>query len=784
MSMRRAVPVIPLILLVFLLGCSTSSQVTTPVTESNRDASEIAAHHLWGLYKFTADPDAATLEVEPVRMGDMHLNALFFIEPPAGKNLTIENLHFSGDTIDLDIGLRHPFLGMTEFTGFDVKGILISDGSIGGFADTDLLLPGPGNFRLLNPDGLTRWWNPSEFPVNAGNMFSYKDGLFGSPYAQAGFTATVNGYKYFTDSLTDPDSPMTDVNPIMRGLFSAGKKNTRHYKIQMGDDGISFNYAIDASWEFPSGTQPWEAPGDFDPGANGPEPWFVSTYVDENSLWNDGQNSGGHLKLSVEAYDWFNADQDLLSIESPGNFIPMTDEPPLEVVDNSATWNFDTGSATPAQDSIDILVTVKCEATGYGGLLPGKTQAAYWILTVPVSDEPLAPEEFEGWAGFGYNDENISVNQYEQSFDPASCKQLWFTEDVGYTRTGIALTEDYVYAASAKTYSTDDQDHLSCYDITDGSVKWTKYINPTWDGSNLFESCTSPYYFVDFNIGKVVIGGDRVWCFNAVNGNIEWEYHPDGWIFTENSPKYYEGKIYITGEKYPLSQEMALHCINASTGEKVWVSETLYGVTYSVPGIKDGKVYWGMTGVYNCFDANTGAQIWKTNYGKSSYDCMTIIGDRLYFVQILEKLVCMDLSSGAVLWEWKEMAHTGMFPHQFLPVMTYWIDSNDGMPVLCFRAEVDGGLHAIKDTGAKPALMWTWGWCDVSVMGSPVYNDGIVYFGPGEGDYLMGLDATNGKELYKIPIDSGSAGHGSFGQAAFAYDKLAVSAHDGVYLFE
>ena len=292
----------PNILIIFLAvfiaisGCSsTRNEITAPATHTPRQSNQ-SSHQCWGIYQFIVDAEAEKLDALPIRAVSMHLNALTFLEPPPNSNLRLESIQFNGNIIDVEIGLRHPFLGMIQFTGFDVCGVLISHGSTGGFNDSDLVLPGEEDFRLLNPDGYTRWWNPVEFPLNDGTMFCYKDGLLGTPDAVANFTATLNGYKYFCDDL-DSEDPMIAINPFNRGMFSAGKKNIRHYTIEMGSSGITFNYAIDASWEFPTGTPPWEAPDSFKPQANRPEAWFISTYIEENSLWNDGTESGGHLRL-------------------------------------------------------------------------------------------------------------------------------------------------------------------------------------------------------------------------------------------------------------------------------------------------------------------------------------------------------------------------------------------------------------------------------------------------------------------------------------------------------
>ena len=124
------------------VGCSSANtDISTPARPTS-DYADQPSHYILGVYHFTIDKAAGTLDVEPIRSGDIHLNALVFLEPPALVNLTLDSLIFNGNTIDADIGLRHPFLGMTEFTGFDVCGILISHGSISGFTDAKLVLPG------------------------------------------------------------------------------------------------------------------------------------------------------------------------------------------------------------------------------------------------------------------------------------------------------------------------------------------------------------------------------------------------------------------------------------------------------------------------------------------------------------------------------------------------------------------------------------------------------------------------------------------------------------------
>ena len=370
-----------LIAVLSAFGCSSGGDVDvlTPGEASHEQAAE-KTHQMWGLWQFTADPAAETLDVVPMRIAEMHLNALHFLEPPPFVYLSLENLEFNSNLIDADIGLRHPFLGLTEFTGFDVCGTLITNGSITGFSDPDLRMAGEGDTRLLNPDGYSRWWNPTEFPVNDGSMFSYKDGFLGAPDSQAHYNSTLNAYKYFCDDLA-ADDPMSDVTQEKRGMFSAGKKNIRHYTIEMGTEGLIFNYAVDACWMYPQGDFPWTAPDDFAPEANRPEAWRISVTEVENTLWNDGTESGGESSLAIDVYDWFNAHLNTVRVESPGNFGMVESETPIGGGEGYSTYQIDIIDATPGEGSIDLLICIESEDVGPGGL------GAFFRYELTVSPE-------------------------------------------------------------------------------------------------------------------------------------------------------------------------------------------------------------------------------------------------------------------------------------------------------------------------------------------------------------------------------------------------------------
>ncbi len=373
-----------LITALIFAGCSTGNDAISP-GESAKAVSAISTHQLWGLWQLNADPSAGTLDAVALRTSALHINVLPFLEPPVLVYLSLDTLQFNGNIIEADIGLRHPFLGLTEFTGFDVCGILISNGTVTGFDNPDLRMAGEGDTRLLNPDGFTRWWNPAEFPKN-GTAFGYVDGLLGTPDSVADFNCTLNGYKYYCDDL-EADDPLDLITLDGRGVFTPGQKNVRHFTIELGDEGLVFNYAVDANWEYPQGDPPWTAPDDFTENANRPEPYRIAVTETKNTLYNDGDTSGGDLGLSIDVYDWFNAGMNNFVVESPGNFDIQSSNIPTGGGDGFSTYEIDIADATPAEGSIELLISIESDASGYGGLLPGETVCAYFTQTVAVSDE-------------------------------------------------------------------------------------------------------------------------------------------------------------------------------------------------------------------------------------------------------------------------------------------------------------------------------------------------------------------------------------------------------------
>ncbi len=356
----------------------------------------VGSHRLEAFYTFICDPESATLEIVPLRDAGFHLNVLVFLEPPPLVNLTIEGpIEFNGNILEVDIGLLNPYLDQDEFSGFDVCGIVFTHGFVSGFADPDIVMPGHGDTRLLNADGYTRWWNPAEFPHGQA-VFNYIEGLLGTPSWQADFNCTLNGYKYFADGL-GKDAPMTSLDTSKRSCFRAGQKNIRNYQIDMSG-GLIFNYAVDACWEMPGGGPPYNVPGDFPPAANRTEAYNAIVTETGNTLYYDYSTGigSGEWSFTVEIRDHFSPELDSVAVESIAGFPYTAVGSPVETGADYAKYEFLlNGEELHQGGDAQLLISVGCEDTGYGGLLPGEPVRAYFVYEFEIASSQV-PDT--GWA--------------------------------------------------------------------------------------------------------------------------------------------------------------------------------------------------------------------------------------------------------------------------------------------------------------------------------------------------------------------------------------------------
>ena len=320
--MTRFVPIVaPLATAVLLvLGCSGRVSVdpihvdTAPGAGSSGPTAQAHSncHMLWGMYQVAIDSRTLDVEIVPTRSACFNANVTMFMQPPlAPVNLIRIQIDPTQSDIPnglfaVDVTLSHPFPGLSQYSGFDVRGIFMAEGGASSSHFNNLYYATADEAQLLNADGWTRWWNPTEF-TTFNKIFGYTQGKLAPPGYLA--TATLNPYKYFCDGLGSEDELYID--PDTRGFFSAlPGLNTRRYLIQFTMDGgkplLLFNYAVDASWEEPDPAGgPDYTPDDFTLSANCQEAYQVSASDAGSTAWYIGPSeNGGNLLLDICVYDW------------------------------------------------------------------------------------------------------------------------------------------------------------------------------------------------------------------------------------------------------------------------------------------------------------------------------------------------------------------------------------------------------------------------------------------------------------------------------------------------
>ena len=301
-----AIVVLPVV--AFLaLGCagrgSTNAVAPSPDSTQSVDSPQSVAaggpasdRYLWGLWIISVSADHQSMDLVPWRVPAMHLNVVKFLEvAPCTDCLKIQNVEFEPpDLLTADLVLRHPLPDKPRFCGFDVRGVFITPGDFTFPINDRLMAWGDGLPRLLNSDGYTSIFNPTEYPSSSPLPPDLK--YFPGKYSTGGdLTATLNPY------IAYPDDPYS-----RRPFWPSAYDYSEYVELRVPDGPFEFGYAVDASWMKVEGEV--DEVDDFPIEANCPEAYCI--LVDQ---WNTLRPlPGSSTLISVEICDH----QDLDTIKS------------------------------------------------------------------------------------------------------------------------------------------------------------------------------------------------------------------------------------------------------------------------------------------------------------------------------------------------------------------------------------------------------------------------------------------------------------------------------------
>jgi len=303
---RWTVILVMAFLLALGFGCSNIQSPVAPMDTQKAQSQVNPQTHLWDYWTVTIDPETGKIDAVPERNAMFTANVVNFLNgKPTNMGFKINKIDPETDytDIDIDVTLKHPFPGMSQYNGYDVRGIFMGDGSgtISYDADLKYAVDGTDQTMLPNPiggnggpDGYTRWFNYTEFSGTGMPLFLYTQGKL----ATSGFagTATLNPYKYFADGLQVSDDlwDWIAANGDQNGVFTAGTANTRNYYLRFPKaKKIVYGYAVTANWQAP----------DIHP-SNAPETVALSVVDNSTVYYVSSSDKGGNIKLDVSVWNW------------------------------------------------------------------------------------------------------------------------------------------------------------------------------------------------------------------------------------------------------------------------------------------------------------------------------------------------------------------------------------------------------------------------------------------------------------------------------------------------
>ncbi len=310
---RYSIVIIIVVILSFVLGCTTGSNPVVPdpgsgLTSGVQGLYKQSNTHLWGYWDCYVNTETWTIEFVENRAAMFTANVTNFLNSnPFSMMFNINGIITGPDYIDVDIdvGLTHPFPGMPQYNGYDVRGVFMGDGSFNMGYNNALIYPVFGTDQFMfpdpvddngGPDGYTRWFNISEFSGAGMPLLQYTQGNLATP----GFSgnSTLNPYRYFADGLgTNGDlTDWLDQYSDQHGQFSSGATNERNYYLRFPNaKDVVYGYAVIANWE---GDTP-----EFHP-SNAVEA-VASSVVDNSDVWYvDPLQNGGDINLELSIFDW------------------------------------------------------------------------------------------------------------------------------------------------------------------------------------------------------------------------------------------------------------------------------------------------------------------------------------------------------------------------------------------------------------------------------------------------------------------------------------------------
>jgi len=744
-----------ILLLVALTACAspptapstgdTSTGNSTPIFSQSMEES---GRHLLGMWELVFDFENLTAEAIPQRFSSGHFNVRKFMEEgPCYQCLTLYNFTPQPDeSFTIDVHFQHPFPGLDNFSGFDVRGTAIFNGSYV-FPSSGLVMSDHtmGDMELLNADGFTSVFNPINFPEGSGpGLLTYSKGEIATPLVNP---ATLNGYKnYYTE-------------PIRR-LFTAGESVMQNYHIAKPTaTKIRVGYVVDASWAVPD-VKPVEDPlNDFPIEANCTEAYEVSVNIGMGMM-----PGCGFAPYTVDVWDWQgHITVDKLTIEAPDLISGILENTsPVDMGDYTRfTGNIPNELEVDEGEYRVLFGVVDNVLDPFLGEM-----VAYAITTATVDFSPIDYDI--SWRKDGKTLDNNNYNPHETTIG-LDLSETWshqFSAGVGAVFESTPTIGMFgVYYTVSVPYAQ----KIWAFDVESGLPIWDMGIkfqpdNVIYASAPLVGNC------------EVYVGGSSVFSFDAEDGDLLWSFEGDDTQYTQGSPVMSNGVLVVWGF------DNTLYAFDSFSGAFLWdyTVEEFPGCP-GTPAVQDGVVYGGdARGNAFALNISDGSEIWQVSFpagGPATLNeilAAPVIADGLVWIGSMNcNLYGLNMSTGITEQlvplndrvPYVSAAFDGT--HLYQPV-TYH-------PVYWQFFEGPFGVMAINTDGT---VAWEFnpGEDTEAFLSSPAVANGTVYVASDLGEIYM-LDPSDGV----VPIGNHTLDAGVTGGISIQDGKLYTCDIEGKF---
>jgi hypothetical protein len=313
---------LPVIILVMAIitGCSSNlNTIMPPEPDSTVAQEQISKSDLpndrgiFGVWRVEINPDSLTADLTPARnsltrevmaIGDIYDSDLsqFLTVSPCENCLDINGIYVDGyDSLNVKFRMRHPFTNITarpDLHGFDVRLILITEGTQNTYDDLNLMLPngteepvGGSFYFLLNADGFTS--HHDQLPSDTKYFMQGAD-----------VAGNVNPFlRFFDDFSTPAFNPAVPAGYNVMPVGNTVYERTAVFNSYLtSSPGVVFYAVADVCYGVSAKFSNRNSPQYYLPSFNRTEPWRVEYWIENNNL--NWQNPTSTADVVIQVFDW------------------------------------------------------------------------------------------------------------------------------------------------------------------------------------------------------------------------------------------------------------------------------------------------------------------------------------------------------------------------------------------------------------------------------------------------------------------------------------------------